>query len=364
MSTEIQKIEIDPLLLEQRKAGWARMGELVYTSELELQVMAQQPLLDLKLPTTIEEIVPAENKLKEIKAVQKSVENKRKELTAKFDDVSKRLMIPEKSLLEPIENLAKAIIVVKKEHEKIEAEKKAKEARIIKAKEFLLIEKARKEASLKESINILIDSAYTNALGSGNISLEALPDYLAQCKSGLNTKRFSPQNPLTEDELLVPEIKALADSIWVFDTNYWLGIYHDELDKKFSDYEIALLNKVKALEISAKENEAKHAEIQAENRRKEVAAQLQSNATPILSEGPAIKALKKSYEVDMPETVESVMAIMGAFSANLNACLSELRVSKWFSFTPSQAAGALGKLKSKDNNFNPSGIIFKEVDKL
>lgn len=364
MSTEIAKIEIDPILLEQRKAGWAKMGELVYTNELELQVMAQQPLLDLKLPTTVDEIVPAENKLKEIKAVQKAVENKRKEITGKFDEVTKRLMTPEKSLVEPIDNLSKAIISVKKEHERIEAEKKQKEARIIKAKEFLLIEKARKEASFKETINALIDSAYTHALGAGNITMELLPDYLEKCKSGLNPKRFSPVNPLTSDELLVPEINELSNSIWVFDTNYWIGIYHDELDKKFSDYEIALLNKDKALEIAAKENEAKQAEIQAENRRKEVAAQLQSNATPILSESPAIKSLKKSYEVDMPETVESAIAILGAFTANLNACLSELRVSKWFSFTPAQAAGALGKLKSKDNNFNPSGITFKEVDKL
>jgi hypothetical protein len=55
---------------------------------------------------------------------------------------------------------------------------------------------------------------------------------------------------------------------------------------------------------------------------------------------------------------------MAAFTANLQLCLPKLRVTKWMAFTPSQAAGALAKVKNDDNNFSPSGITFKKVDKL
>jgi hypothetical protein len=82
-------------------------------------------------------------------------------------------------------------------------------------------------------------------------------------------------------------------------------------------------------------------------------------------EPSGLKALKKAYEVDMPETFDSVMKIFSAFMANKQKCLEKVNIKKWFvSFNADSAAKALAKVKSDDNQFAPLGIVWKEVDKL
>ncbi len=146
----------------------------------------------------------------------------------------------------------------------------------------------------------------------------------------------------------------------------YIQLYTNELRKKFIDYSVAYSNKKQAIELAAKEDEEKQKALIEEANNKETAIQLESvsEVLEVTVSGPEIKALKKSYEVNMPETVESVIMIMAAFTANLQLCMPKLKVTKWFKFTPDQAATALAKVKCDDNNFAPKGITFKEVEKL
>ena len=52
------------------------------------------------------------------------------------------------------------------------------------------------------------------------------------------------------------------------------------------------------------------------------------------------------------------------YTKHAEECLKLLKVSKWFSLTPKQLGTVLGKLKSADNEFGFTGIVFKAVEKL
>jgi hypothetical protein len=358
-------IEVNQEVLEQKKTSWSKMGEMVYTAELRLQAMAQAPLADFHLPIQIEEIPKAEEKLKELKSVKNEIEKSRKEITGKFDEVSQRLMNSEKSLNEPIQSLSNSIIELKRELEKKQALEKNKENERKSIIEKLSIMKANTETGFKTKIQNAVDKAYNHALGEGNIDPKIIEAFISTCKDGLKINHFTAVKPIIAAQFISgEEVLSLVDKTFTIDSQYFLDLYHSELTNRFSDYEIAFVNKAEALAQSEKEAIEKKAILEQEQKNKEVAAKLESSSTPLVQSGPEVKALKKSYEVEMPETVENAIALIAAFTANLSLCMPEIRVTKWFSFTPAQAAGALSRVKSKDNNFAPANIIFKEVDKL
>ncbi len=159
------------------------------------------------------------------------------------------------------------------------------------------------------------------------------------------------------------EFSAMCNELLTVDSKPYLATYENALRVKFSDYSVALVNKEQALALSKQESETAAQKIQSEKLNADTAAKLQSVAIdPVVS--TTTRALKKSYAIDMPETIQSVIAIMTAFTANIDKCLPKLNVNKWFAFTPAQAGTALAKVKCDDNDFAPAGVIFKSVDKL
>jgi plasmid replication initiation protein len=90
---------------------------------------------------------------------------------------------------------------------------------------------------------------------------------------------------------------------------------------------------------------------------------METQAAPLVVDS-GVKALKKVYKVEMPETYDNAMLIMAAFLANSAKCREKTSTTKWFAFNATSAATALSRVKNDDNNFAPKGINFIEVDKL
>lgn len=363
MSNEISNIQEE---VAKKREVWATFGESIHKKELQLQALAQQSIQKLWTPTGIDQVKDAEDLLKELKSDKKKLEEERKPFTTRLNDVASRFMSPEKSLDEPIAKLSEAIILVKKKYEKDQEQVREKQAEIVRVRESLSIAKSNLEASFKKTIQEKISKAYSYALGDGNIHPAELKFYLEKCYAKVNEATISYEVPKHNCKyLLDAEISEIVSDVFIINRTALIEEYRNGLNEKFSDYEVAYNNKIESLAKSQREQAEKLRQIELENQNSKAAAQLDAFATPVSAEvSIGVKALKKSYELDMPENVQSVISIMAAFAANLNLCLPKLKVNKWFAFTPAQAAIALSKVKCDDNNFQPTGIIFKEVDKL
>jgi hypothetical protein len=363
-----QQPQEDQLIVQEKRNAWAQMGEVIYRKELSFQARAQEATAKLQtLPTTIDEVQEAEAILKEVKAACAKLMEDRKAVTSKFDDVAKRLMAPEKSFETPVAEYQKAIITVKQQYEQEQKKKQLKQDEYKRIREQLIAAMANYEAEYKTKIHNKVNAYYEWALN--NITPDKLEDTLSQMAAKLTEADFTPPRPNpVRSYHTAEEIQALINECFVVKPEDYVAEYVIELEKRFSDFAIAFNNKAEAMRIANEEKERRQQEILQQQQNTVVAAQLDAFTTTDMSVAPSgVKALKKCYEVDieaMGETVQTVLKIMAAFSANLSACLTKLKVNKWMSFTPQQAANCLGKLKSEDNAFQATGILFKEVEKL
>jgi len=359
MSTEI--------IIQQKRATWADMGEAVYKQEMQLQAMAQQAIAAFELPKSMDDVPMATNQLKELKQAQKQLEVNRKGITSRFDDLATRLMQPEKSLLHPIESLSKAILDIKRMHE---AEKTKSDAIANEKKrvyEYFAKERIALDEKAKKKVLEFAERCYTKALNE-SMPIQEVDAYIKESKEYV-FKHHAGIFDVTLPErvsttLSQDEVNEIAASIDELDTNDYADSFANLVDNLFADYHVALGDKIKAIANLQQAKETEVANIETQAKVSNVAIQLDMMSTDVVVETADIKPLKKSYEIDMPETVESVIAIMAAFSGNLGLCMPKLKVSKWFAFTPAQAATALCKVKNDDNNFDPSGITFKIIEKL
>lgn len=354
------------LIIAEKKETWAQMGVATYNAELKLQAMASDACNKFSLPTKYEELQTAESDLKNLKSSQKQIETERKAITSKFDDLCTRLMISEKSINEPIKVLTDAIITVKKAHEVTQKAILLQNQERDGIKSMVLNWLNTKDAEIKSFISNKVSKALTYALSEGNIDMNGLKDYLSSCEKKYNSDTFNIPKP-THTAININQVEAdgIIDAHYKNEPIFYYTLYKAELLKKFSDYEVQFHNKQQAIELAQKEESEKQKALALEKANKETAMKLESMAVNIDSiSNSNVKELKKTFEIDMPETIETVLSIMGAFSANIHLCMPKLKVNKWFAFTPLQAGNALAKVKCDDNNFNPSGIIFKEVSKL
>lgn len=354
------------LIIAEKKETWSNMGIATYNAELKLQAMASDACNKFSIPDKYEQLQDAEIDLKTLKSTQKEIETQRKAITSKFDALCSRLMESEKSINEPISLLTNAIINVKKAHETKQKVVQLQNQERDTIKAMVLNYLNTKDAEIKSFISNKVSAALTHALTIGNISIDGLKDYLLLCEKKYSTSTFDiPKPNHTAVNISQEEAQSIIDYNFKNEPIFYYTLYKSELLKKFSDYEVAYNNKVQALEIAQKEEAEKQNALALEKANKEVALKLETMAVTVDSiSNTGVKELKKVYEVEMPETIESVTIIMSAFFANINLCLPKLSVNKWFAFTPKQAGSALAKVKCDDNNFNPSGIIFKEVSKL
>lgn len=354
-------------ILNQKKGTWSDMGASVYLAELSLQGKAQQLLATIKHPTKVSEIAASQNLLKMLKAEFTALQASRKSITSKFDAVTERLMMPEKSGVDPLKALEQAIIKIKEVEEaekRVEAEKNKAFAD---CKQFIQTTRNNAEAQFKTLILEKVNKCYNHALGQGNITPDELDMFIELCIEGLKDTHFKIQYPLNafSKHVSTDEFTKMCAETLIIDAQPWLAEYQNSLRAKFADYNIAYNNKEDALKRSHEEAATQAKNIESEKANANAAATLQAVGTvheAVLTTGT--KALKKSFEVDMEESLENSVVVMNAFVANIHLAASKLKVNKWDSFTIGQMKNALGKCKSDDNVFAPQGITFKEVSKL
>jgi len=354
-------------IINKKYHEWGKMGIRVRHGELELQMRAQDALKKLEvLPNSIADVPAAEATLKEVGALKRDIEANRKAITSKFDPVFERLMAPEKSFAEPMQAFVTAIISIKKQEELKAQQRKNKADELARIRQSLITTQVHYDAEFKTLIAEKVGSAFLWALQKGTMPGAEIEDYCDRLKFKIKESLFDIEEPTAVRyfDQDAAEIKSIIAEVWKINRADYVTLFATELEKKFSDYEVAYQNKQQALALAKEEQIRRIREIEEQKQHAEIAATLDAVSTDISVELSAIKALKKCYEVDMPETFDNAMKILSAFMANKQKCLEKVNIKKWFSFDASSAAKALAKMKSDDNAFAPLGITWKEVDKL
>lgn len=366
MSTEVSTKPEQDAVEAQTRERWATMGVIVSRKEFELQLQAQASLSKIEnMPTRVEDVPAAELALKEVRADQKIIESTRKGITGQFEAVTKRLMQAEKSFDVPITNYANAIIKVKNEYEKKEAEKKLKAQELKSIREVLATSVSHFDAAFKTKIANKVNAYYNWALSEGGITPDNLEAFLKKAGAKLTDADFTPQRPtISHSYATAAEVEALINELFTINPSDYTAKYIIELENRFQDYEIAYHCKKEALEIAKKELEERQQAIAVEQQHNVIAAQLDFASTPLDVQPAGFKALKKVYKINMPENEESAIKILSAYVANRAICSSKIRITKWLNFSVTNAITALEKAKCEDEKFQPAGIVFVETDKL
>lgn len=367
MNGELETItpKESPEVIEKRN-NWGTMGVAIFHKETRLSLLASEIIQSLTIPTNISEVPKAEADLKEAKRKSALLVGERKDITSKFDDLASRLMLPEKSCLPEFDKAEKAIISIKQAHEAEQRKVQAKTDELKNIKEQIINACSAAKAEFSSAVLSMVNIAYKKALDT-DVKPDAIGAFMNHEIGKVHPDMFSKAYPVINPiHNSVAEVSGLIRELFVIDSNSYVKQFREDLDLRFSDYSIAYANKAEALRIAAEETATKEKEIAAAQMNETIAAKLESSATPLeVNVTAGVKALKKSYEVDMIESLDNSILVMAAFVANrdkLEAMTS--KVNKWDSFNVGQMKNYLGKLASNDNNFQPAGIIFKEVNKL
>ncbi len=359
---------MDEGLIKQKREAWAVFGQSFNEKEMQLQAQAQTALAQLIIPTSMEEVVAAEAALKLVKADKTRLDEERKETFGrKLEGLQDRLIKPIKSFDDPIAKATNAIIELKKlDAKKREAEaEKIKERKTI--KESILNQMSDFSLQYKIRVSDILKTCYENALNA-KLTGETLASFIVQAK-GLITKTdsiFSYKLPKLEYSS-IEDVKEIEQAIqqelsWPDAENY-LSAFHKLVDQRFENFDIALNNIEDALRLvkeEAKEEIEKNEQVA---KMEVIANQIDAAATPMLFEY-ASKELKEVYVLDMPNTMNSMVQIIGAFMAYSTECLPKIRVKNWMNFDAEAAGKALCKLKQEKPEIQFRGVVFKKEHKL
>ncbi len=351
-------------IIQKKRAAWSNMGEVIHNTELKLQMMAQEAIKEILIPKTIDDVPNAEAALKTARRKHAAIETERKTVTSRFESVTSRMMIPEKSVPAHLLSAENAIITLKKADEEEKRIAKLKTDNIVKAKEYLTNHKNDSISAFNSKIINKVEEVYSYALGAGNITMEGLLKLKEQALSRFTAKDFTITVPPNSFQYVNMEDWAkIITEILVYSPDTFLSDYAEKLNFKFDDYEIALKNKAQALENSRIEKEAADKKLKEEQQHSQVAAALSAVAVdPTIVSNT--KPLKSTWDIDMPENWESTIIIISAFIANINLTKDHLRVNKLNSLTIGQMKSAIAKCKTVDDKFEFTSIIFKQIDKL
>lgn len=316
-----------------------------------------------KIPAVVTDIAAAETTLKFAKKSQADINSLRLEKVKPINAMIAELMTFEKDLADPIKELETKIIAAKKIKEAAENAARLKDAEIAQYQSYIDRCVADTEAAFSTYINSQVLAAYNHALGAGNIAVDKKESFIDEvCKKRGTESNFThsikpfdwkyntPATVQNDDILLkLASPKTYADQ------------FRAKMIEQFMDYDLAFQNKEIALKRAKEEADKEAAEIQQTQTMANTMANINAVATDLVVDD-GIKALKKSYVVDVAESWEEARKISIAFWSTVKN-FKDLRM-KPFNITPQQMADYLGKMKTEDNNFEISGIKWKEVEKL
>ncbi len=365
-----QQLSIEQVKEQKRKA-WGEAGIKFHSNELALQSEAQALISQLVLPTKIEEVPRAEEKLKEVKRANLALIEKRKKTTNTLDEVISRFMKPEKSVIAEIEKSEAEIIKVKKADEKVKKDNllKAEERKQVAEKVRVYI--ANTNAEYLRQQNQLISDSYIVALNGhekfpGGIKPENIETYLTAVKRRITLENRTMPPPIikaivnTQEDIDAEIAKAFTPP----SAQEYVNGFISDLALKYEFYELAWNDKEQALALNKQESEENTVAIQKQESTEIAVASFQGMAS-VTTVRADTDPLKKIYKLDLPETFASAKIIMTAFLANTDKCEPKVRSTKWLSgFGVAQMILALEKVKSDDDNFNFTGLVWKQDDKL
>lgn len=362
-----QEIQTD---LQTKGIGWKQFGIRMRSQEIILQMRASKAVTGIKNPATIQEVPAAEQKLTELKSIQSGLKSDRLNLTRKLEEVSSRLMEPEKSIQPYIEDLTSSIVKVKSAYQKELAAKQAKTDEERRIKEYFKTLKVNTLASFRQKINNTVTSAHELALNK-NIDPLEIGKFIESAKSYLLQQDFTIciiplKSDLFDDATMEKWLNEILTEPGTKTPAEWQAVYRSEIDLKFSAYEVDFANREAAIEKSKQEAAAKLQEITNEHIHETVAAKIEAIAEPLVPEVMVpTKDLKRVYEIDMEQTWKNQAIVMAAFVSNLPRLEPMLnRVNNKDAFTIGQMKNYLGKLKTEDNSFDVKGLVWREVEKL
>lgn len=358
-------IHVDQAVLATKKEAWAKIGASVYESELKFQAWAQKVINAVKLPTTIQEVAQfGEESLKKLKKAQNEIEAARKEITDRVAVPMKRLMEPEKSFEPKIKELSDCILKIKKDYEAEQRKSALKETERKQITEAAKKHLADTIAFFKNKIIDQVSLAHKWAL-ENNVTLDTVQEYVSKCSDKFKVTDFAPVYPGVSFSLLTAsEVEAIFKEHIVIDANEYIDSYRSQLKDKFEFYNVDFANKEQALEKNTMELIEQKQEVEGDKINQQLVASFETNAESLHDIGSGVKALKKSYKVQMEENLANAMIIMTAFGANIDKCKEKLRLTKYFNLDIHKMAEALAKVKNDDNKFTVTGINFVEVETL
>lgn len=368
-----QNLQTHQEIINKKRTAWGNLGVSVHHTELALQVYSQEILAKIPVDTEIEiaKIPEAEEALRLAKQNRVQLEDDRKKITGRLDDLIFRLMKPEKDVTAGIVSYSHILLAAKKKKEQqdLDNQKKADELKSIAQKVRIYVADIN-AAFLTEHAKLISDS-YVVALEGheklpGGIPPENIPVYLEKIKARVTLEKRTIKPPVIKavhntqedvDKEILAAFKPLPAQQYIDD-------FTADLDLKYSDYELAWKNKEQAIELNKKEAAENESAIEQQQKQDTVAATVQAMVTtPTV--GYTSAALKKVYKLKMPETLASAKIIIMAYLSNGDKCDSKLRISKWFSgFGVAQMITALEKVKNDDEKFTFTDLVWEIEEKL
>lgn len=351
-------------VVEKKRAAWGNLGVTVHHTELTLQAKAQEIAKLLVVPTKTDELPIAEQALKNVTRQRDALVEDRKKITSKLDDISARLMLPEKSLQQSISNFTAELIKIKQQAALAAAANKNKQLELTQIAESVRIYVADINAAYLTEQAKLISDSYKYALD--NIPPENIAPYLEKVKARITVAKRTMPPPVVKaihntQEAIDAEILKVFKPLSAQD---YIDGFATDLALKYSDYKLAWQNKEQAIEVNAREESDNQTAIANQKQQEVVAANVRSMATPVVV-GHTTKDLKEVYKLSMEETFENANIIIQAYLSNLGRCKAELRTTKWFSgFGVKQMIGALEKIKNDDGKFQFDGLVWTTENKL
>ena len=350
--------------LAKRQNAWGNFGVKMYQTESELSAKFSAASIELATAPSKELIKTNEETLKKVKQALKDLQEDRKAITNKLDDVKARLMIPEKDLTELVKGYEAAVISVKKE---IEANNAAKNAKSNEEKDLAEKVKLSWVNYIAAVDQVIIDTAY-------KVYLELLETKVEPKNYDETVKRYTnfsiPEyKPFFQalgynQQFLTDGEKAIIYTANKSELKDVTARFLEVMAEKKAGYKSELANVEQAKIIMATQkaeaDKAAKAKIEAQQLELKLASSMALDAEPKSD----VKELRKVYDIDMPNDYQSALKLYAAFSANIKEVEPLLNVKKWLSLTPESIGKALAKLKSKDNSLNFEGITFVEVSKL
>lgn len=358
------------LILQEKGEAWKKQGLNVVKCEWWLSGKLNDLTTSLSLIKVTEENIQAtEESIKEASDKIKEMADTRQKITRRFDEVKKRLSQFEKDGSYALDKVKLELLEVKKVVRTKQQAAQQKELQ----KVNLISAIKRAYGSHAAECQRVIDTSLIDGYKTMLETKTPLKDFDIATESFVSAvvlptvKEFFlhervDTSLLSPDEVV--EIKKIAQQET---PNYLESLSKSFRDKKVT-YQTELLNAEEALRQNEAEAEERRKQREYIEKGKALADKMETIASSQAAQNTATidggKKLKEIYEIDMPETIESAMIIWACFSANMEEVLKHLRVNKWFACTPKQIGIALGKMKSNDNNFTFSNIVFKKIDKL